>query len=285
MKRPLIEATARTTNIVLGAAAIAVLLSDPANAVDLAPKAPPMAAAPIYKAPPMAAVPIYNWTGFYLKGGGGYGMWAADTVIIRNDGSCVLCTPTRQGGRGWFGTVGGGFDVQVSDRWVIGAFADVDFGSIKGNIQEQGPFSVAEAKLNQAWAVGARLGYLITPAVLTYVSGGYTQARFKSGAAIDNSDGDLTGISYRGFSTSGWFAGGGFEYNLGWLPGLFLRSEYRLAQYGTKDFVPCRNDGCSTVVGLNDSTFNSIRFEPWVQTIRTELVWRFNWSQPGRGAY
>ena len=268
--------TAIVRSICLGAAAIAALFSNPASAADL-PR----------KAPQVAAAPIYNWTGFYIKGGGGYGTWSADTVTINGVGSCDLCTPTRQGGRGWFGTVGGGFDVQVSDRWVIGAFADVDFGSIKGNIQDQDPFSVAEAKLNQAWAVGTRLGYLITPAVLTYISGGYTQARFKSGGAILNRGSVLADISYRGFSTSGWFAGGGFEYNLGWLPGLFWRSEYRLAQYGTKDFLPCNNDGsgCSTVLVANNTTFHSIRFEPWVQTIRTELVWRFNWSQPGRGAY
>src|SRR6266545_3588963 len=177
-KRSFVAGVASTTivrDICLCAAAIVALLSNPANAADL-PR----------KAPPLAAPPVYNWTGFYIKGGGGYGTWSADTITIDDDGPCDLCFPIRQGGRGWFGTVGGGFDVQLSDRWVIGAFADIDFGSIKGNIQDQGPFSVAEAKLDRAWAVGARLGYLMTPAVLTYVSGGYTQARFKSGAAIRN---------------------------------------------------------------------------------------------------
>src|SRR4029453_12451054 len=217
-----------TKRAFLGAAAIAALLSNPATAADL-PR----------KAPLMAAPAVYNWTGFYIKGGGGYGMWAADTITIRSDGVCALCVPTRQGGRGWFGTVGGGFGVQLSDRWINGAFADVDFASIKGNIQDQGPFSVAEAKLNQAWAVGARLGYLINPAVLTYVSGGYTQARFKGGLAINNLIAAPFGFSYRGFNTSGGFVGGGFEYSLAWLPGLFWRSEYRLAQYNKKDFVAC----------------------------------------------
>jgi hypothetical protein len=32
--------------------------------------------------------------------------------------------------------------------------------------------------INCMWAVGGRLGWLVTPTLLTYVSGGYTQARF-----------------------------------------------------------------------------------------------------------
>src|ERR1700704_1123325 len=85
-------------SICLGAVAIAALLSSPANAADL-PR----------KAPPVAAPPVYSWTGFYMKGGGGYGTWSADTITIDDDGPCDLCFPIRQGGRGWFGTVGGGF--------------------------------------------------------------------------------------------------------------------------------------------------------------------------------
>jgi opacity protein-like surface antigen len=33
-------------------------------------------------APPPA--PVYNWTGCYIKGGGGYGMWNQDTTAFED---------------------------------------------------------------------------------------------------------------------------------------------------------------------------------------------------------
>ena len=42
-----------------------------ASAADLAVKAPP----------PAAPAPVYNWTGFYIFGGAGGGIWAADQSV------------------------------------------------------------------------------------------------------------------------------------------------------------------------------------------------------------
>jgi outer membrane immunogenic protein len=66
--------------------------------------------------------------------------------------------------------------------------------------------------------------------------------------------------------------GGGYEYNLNWLPGLFWKTEYRLAQYET-DSLPL------LVYGTGASTTLSIDSRKYVQTIRSELVWRFNWGR------
>ena len=127
-------------------------MSGAALAADMPVKAPPRIAA--------AAAP--SWTGFDLKAGGGYGMWAADTTTINTTtNTCVICVPIRQGGRGWFGTVGGGFDYQVNSNIVIGAFADYDFAGIKGSIQDQTAIGVATSKLDWAWSAGARLGWLL----------------------------------------------------------------------------------------------------------------------------
>jgi len=108
-----------------------------------------------------------------------------------------------------------------------------------------------------------RIGYLITPSILTYVSGGYAEARF-SGA-------DLTGFSVPARTYSGWFLGSGYEYNLSWLPGLFWRSEYRLAEYDRGSRALLANG--EPVPGF------SVNSKPFVQTIRSELVWRFNWAR------
>lgn len=234
---------------------------------------------PVKAEPRIAAAAAPNWTGFYLKGGGGYGMWAADTTTIdTTNGACNICLPIRQGGRGWFGTVGGGFDYQLNSNIVIGAFADYDFASLKGSIQDQLAGSVADSELNWAWAVGARAGWLITPSILAYVTGGYTRAHF-NGQAIRADDTGLSfGRSYRGVTTSGWFLGGGAETML--LPGWYWRNEYRLARYDVRDFLACRDDG--TVCGTLGAS-ESVRFRPYVQTVRSEIVYKFNWGAPTVG--
>ena len=57
--------------------------------------------------------PAYNWSGFYLNAGGGYGMWNADTQVFFPGGACLTCVVDTFGGRGYFGTAGGGYDFQL----------------------------------------------------------------------------------------------------------------------------------------------------------------------------
>ena len=74
---------------------------------------------------PVAVAPAYNWTGFYIFGGGGGGIWDADTVRSGNgDSTCPSPIDQREGGSGWFGTVGIGYDWQFNGPWVAGVFAD-----------------------------------------------------------------------------------------------------------------------------------------------------------------
>jgi len=221
------------------------------------------------KAPP--AAPVYGWTGFYLGGGFGYGMFnlktsLSDTGVLRSDNQ-------TWGGRGWFATVTGGYDHQFSDRIVAGVFADADFSNIKGHLGDVYWEQAGEIKQRWAWAVGARIGYLIHPAVLSYVNGGYTQAEFSRvnlfnfGIASDPSGQFFPAQTY-----SGWFIGSGLEAMLsgGWS----IKTEYRLADYGTKTVSILDSAGAAT--GATD------RIHPYVQTVRSELVYRFN---SGRSAY
>jgi outer membrane immunogenic protein len=253
--------------MLLGAAAIAAVLSSPALSADMPLKAPPRAA------------PIYNWTGCFIKGGGGYGMWNQDSTGFA--GPVQTGTEIRTGGRGWFGTVGAGCDYQIGERWVIGVFGDYDFSGMKGDFAASfgGEVFGGREKLKSAWAVGGRIGYLISPTVLTYISGGFTEARFSSVelaslAVVPDPIGDrINRHTY-----SGWFLGSGFEYNLGWLPGLFWRTEYRFASYDKDNLLVVTSPGGAP-------THLSVDSEKFVQTIRSELVWRFNWGGPGPGSY
>src|SRR5256884_310264 len=127
-----------------------------------------------YAKAPMAVAPAYNWTGFYIFGGGGGGLWAADSNVQTAPGAVAITRDQRLGGSGWFGTVGIGYDWQFNGRWVAGIFGDGQFGDIRGSLSD--PFFGTEGreKLKTSYAAGVRVGYLVAPNVLSYVNGGYS---------------------------------------------------------------------------------------------------------------
>jgi len=228
------------------------------------------------KAPPPAPAPVYNWTGFYIFGGGGGGLWAADQHIQETGSQIPLSIDQRQGGSGWFGTVGLGYDWQFNTTWVAGVFADGQFGSIRGTLQDPTPgFGITGTqKLEDSWAVGARFGWLVAPNVLSYVNAGYSGAHFGQTNFTDLA-GNTVGAHLASYNKNGWFVGGGVENSLNifgitW-PGLFMKTEYRAAFYDRRTA-----DELFDVTNL--PVGNSIRFNNWNQTISTSLVYRFNWT-------
>ncbi len=232
----------------------------------------PGGAGSTYSAPPPAP-PQHGWTGFYVNGGVGYGMYNADTVWTLPGGGTFLPFTQTQGGRGWLGTAGAGYDYQLTGNIVAGVLGDYDFASIKGTIQNQGPFTVGTMTENWAWAVGARIGWLITPELLSYVNGGYTQAHFSSADMIVNFSGAGNTLSTVPSHTySGWFLGGGVERKLPWFgEGWFIKTEYRYASYDSETLPD------NAIGGGAPIAFVSIR--PYVQTVRSELVYKFNSAQ------
>jgi outer membrane immunogenic protein len=241
-----------------------------AMAADMAPRTYSKAPAPMAMAP--------SWTGFYIFGGGGGGIWAADTTTQNTlTGACILCQNQRQGGSGWYGTVGAGYDWQVNQSWVVGVLADGQFGSIKGTIQDQNPFLVGSEKNKDSYAAGVRVGYLVAPNVLSYVNAGYSGSDWSGTSFVTAQTGAATNFHSNSFSLNGWFIGGGVENNLNIFgisaPGWFMKTEYRTAFYNTKNISELVN-------GTNALAGTDITFKPWVTTISTSLVYRFNWSGP-----
>lgn len=221
---------------------------------------------PLYKAPPPPP-PATNWSGCYIDAGFGYGLWRQDHSTRDSETAEVLTPTVSTGGEGWLGRVGGGCDYEIGSRFVIGALADYDFRDLHGTFQDPFSGAIGTEKQRNAWAAGGRVGYLITPDLLSYVSGGYTEARF---SAIDLSTaGETAGIP--GHTYRGWFLGTGYEYSLSNsfissflpIPGLFWRTEYRFSEYRAVD-VPIVSTGLASHM-QND-----------VQTITSGLVWRFN---------
>ena len=269
--------------LVLALSAVAAF-SAPALAADMAAKAPPMRAAPVAYAP--------SWTGFWVSGGFGYGLYDIDRSVVSSTlPLTVFDTGHDNAGRGWLGKVGAGADYQFAGpfgNWVVGIFGDAQWTGIKGNSSFTCPGGCSgpdgfngSQKLDSTWAVGGRIGYVALPGLLTYWNGGWTEAHFSGVNYFDASGLLPTPVVSLGSRTpGGWFLGGGTEYAVTQLPGLFWKSEYRFADYGTQtNGQICTVEAGSGCGGVG--FIHSIdRSHPYVQTITTELVYRFNWGGP-----
>jgi outer membrane immunogenic protein len=291
-------------------AGLSILSAGTASAADMAVKARPVA----------APVMVTNWTGCYIGGGGGYGMYNQKREVIAAFGNqsisgsnttssyaqalsapvgAVIYPNETFGGEGWLATAQAGCDYQFAgSNFLIGAFVDADWTDIKGDRSLLGVLRGSQT-LNWSWAVGGRIGYLVTPSLLTYVSGGYTQADFSgttyahgfasSAMALSNPtssfavaiSGPGPQLALASRTLDGFFIGGGTEYALSFAPGLFWKNEYRYADYGNST----RNVLCTICTSASPGPINQTglaeRGRTTVQTVRTELVWRFNWSGAG----
>jgi outer membrane immunogenic protein len=215
---------------------------------------------PSYSPPP-------SWTGLYVAGGFGYGMWTAETTTTSpTTGLCVLCVAQEQGGKGALGVLGIGYDLQLHKSFVAGVFVDSSFSRIKGTIQDQGPFFAGSIEEDRAYSVGGRFGLLVHPSVLTYGTAGYSRAHFTGATMVTTFAGTPSGFSTPAFWRDGWFIGGGTEVAL--RSGFLWRTEYRYADYGTAVLTDTNAAGAAA---------NNIVFPPIEQTVRTELVYKFNW--------
>jgi outer membrane immunogenic protein len=226
------------------------------------------------KAPmPMPIAP--SWTGFYIFGGGGGGIWDADSNVQTFPGGTAVTRDQRLGGDGWFGTVGAGYDWQFNGSWVAGIFADGQFGSLRGSLTDPFNFVEGREKLRTSYAAGVRLGYLVAPNVYSYVNGGYSGSEW-SGTNLSSLAGGPIVATTPSFHRNGWFVGGGVENNLNIFgitaPGWFMKTEYRSAFYDRVTLPETLVSGVPTGFATT--------FKPWVQTISTSLVYRFNWTGP-----
>jgi outer membrane immunogenic protein len=253
--------------LVLALAATAAFTGQ-ALAADMAMKARPA---------PIVAAPVANWTGCYVSGGLGYSLWQQENTTYFDGPPRVAVTGEWDaGGRGWTGRAQGGCDYQFGmGTWnlVVGLFGDYDFTDVSGRPTE--PFFGAYGieKQSSQWAVGGRIGWLATPQLLTYFSGGYTEAHFD---AVNPTNFNAppfpaTGFYVPGQTYKGWFLGSGLEYALGWAPGLYVKTEYRFSEFDV-------GNNQILAVGTNTPLGFSVDSKKFVQNITTSLVWKFNWG-------
>ena len=248
--------------LIATAAAIAVA-SGAASAADMSM---PLKARP-------APAPVYTWTGCYLDAGGGGGFWNQSHYGELTATGQPVTAEQSAGGRGWYGEVGGGCDYQFSlngfGNFVVGVLGGYDFMSLKGAYTDSnfGGLSGYEKESGSGF-VGGRIGYLVTPNLLTYASGGWTDARFGS-FGLSPIGGPVSIVLPR-TTYNGYFIGGGAETSLTpWLPqGFFLRTDYRVSTYNASNLTYTTPAGAP----IGDYT----RMNKYVQQIGTELIYRFN---------
>ena len=200
--------------IVTAAGALALALSAPASAAD-------MAARPYTKAPPAAVATVYDWSGFYIGANGGWGS-------SRNSWDSVapfLVGP--EGSHDATGAVAGG---QVGYRWqtgtwVFGLEAQGDWADLRGSNLSTlfGPGFRNDSRINAFGLFTGQLGWA-TNNVLFYVKGGaaVTDNRNRiystaTGAVLASSGDDTrwggtvgVGLEY-GFAP-GWSAGVEYDH-------------------------------------------------------------------------
>lgn len=177
-----------------------------------------------------------GWTGCYAGVQGGYAMANHDVDV----GGVVAVDGI--GGEGFEGGPLIGCDLQIGDRFVVGALADYAFRDVETSASAFG--SGVSVGLTDAWSVGARAGFLVTPTTLVYAL-----AAFQHTEVDDAGSGLLS-------SLEGIAVGGGLETELaaGWA----LRGEYRFVAY----------DG-ETIAGV-------VGIETDEQQGRIGLVYRFH---------
>ena len=190
------------------------------------------------------------------------------------------------GGEGWVGTVGVGCDYQVGSRWVIGALADYDLMNLSGSFKDQSSLGhIGNQTESGALAAGGRVGYLVTPKLLTYFNLGYDVPFFDRINLVSATPPFTTPYYYPAHTySSGYvFCGAGTEYaleDLVPLKGLFWRTEYRYVESG---FLPGAYSALRLPLMTTGSSPNacpscSLMANKDVQTIISGFVWRFNFG-------
>ena len=74
-----------------------------------------------------------------------------------------------------------------------------------------------------------------------------------------------------GQTYKGWFLGAGDEYALNFLPGLFWKTEYRFSEFD-------RGTNALRIIATGLPEGDSLDSKKFVHTVRSELVYRFNWG-------
>ena len=228
-----------------------------------------------YKAPPPSPVlapVVFGWTGFYV--GATAGWVGSENNDIANAGGGGLGTILGLGGipstigvshSGYIGGVEIGYNWQAGPNWVLGIEEDFQGIDANGNATFASPgngafppiSTIYTRNLNWLATVRGRIGFLSSPGLLWYGTGGlaYGQTRFGTIAACScSTEGNVaTNIS------PGWTAGAGMEWRF--TPAWSMKVEYLHVDLGTQTNTSAVNAPfAGTLTSSVRETDNVVRF-------------------------
>jgi outer membrane immunogenic protein len=239
---------------------IALGMTTPASAADMAVKAPP---------PPPVVAPIYNWGGFYIGGNGGWGQSRNCWDFVPAGGLIVPAGCSDRSG----GLAGG----QLGYRWQTGQFV---FG-LEGQGDWADLSSTRVSLINPAFSTGTKvdglglftgqIGYAWNAALL-YLKGGaaVTSNRFDILTTLGNVD-----VASASSTRWGGTVGVGFEY--GFAPNWAVGLEYDHLFMGNS------NNSFSVVNPIVAGALNRISQDVDMVTVRVD--YHFGWGNPVVGNY
>ncbi len=266
----------------------------------LAADLPSRKAAPAYIPPPP---PPPMWTGFYvgLNAGGTFGAsggTSTESWGVLNGGSPIhgwaaglsaTSAPTSNNNSGFIGGGQIGYNWQFMNSFLVGVEADIQ--GVAGNSGSQNIFGASSdpftgttfatfgtrsSRLDYLGTVRGRLGWLFTPTLLVYGTGGLAYGGVSTNSSFVTSELGI-GLSSVGGTTFadtrvGWTAGGGFEWMF--MPNWSAKVEYLYYDLGT---VSASGASIEPVVGdWGFSTTTRTRFDGHI--VRAGLNYHFNWG-------
>jgi outer membrane immunogenic protein len=195
-----------------------------------------------------ASTPVFassmNWSGFYVGATAGYiiNKFDIDHDNDRGKGQPIKNTTAEAS---IFGATLGW--QRQSGSFVYGVETDFNFTPLKTNMYSRfvtasGPYLPGDpdgdwpitAETNSVVTLRARLGYVISPSTMLFVTGGVARKTTHL-AILDSSDFEYT------FKTWGWAAGAGFEYAV--TNNISVKGEYLYLGFGKSYDISYINDG------------------------------------------
>jgi outer membrane immunogenic protein len=284
---------------IVALAALGSLIATPILAADMA-----------VKASPAPAPSVASWTGFYLGVDAGYGWTNNSVTLAPNDpASASILAGTGLGAPGEqpvvssynlrpSGAVGGieaGYNWQVGRNWLWGIESDFSFSRLNGqaigtSLFVNGTTQSANVLQDTDWygTIRGRLGWLATPNLLIFGTGGFAYGRVGESANYV-----FNGIGIGGFAINpagsfsvsctvnvscflgnsntiqtGWTAGGGAEWMF--MPHVSLKAEYQIIDLGTQTVTTTAQ--IAPVAGTAPASF-SAAFRDQIQVVRVGLNW------------
>jgi len=182
---------------------------------------PPASAYPLKAPPPVAESP---WFGSYIGIHGGYG-WGQSNVVNGEIPATPVDSSSLSPSGGFVGTQTG-YNWHIAPAWVFGLESETSYGDLEQRgVSSPYGFTV-DSKVDWFGSERVRLGFLATPSVLVYGTGGLGWGHVKFS---DTSFGTDIG-SFNQYRV-GWAGGGGLEYAFG--PLWSAKLEYLYTDLGT----------------------------------------------------